>query len=82
MKITDVRIRKINSDSKLKAVASITFDDVFVCHEIKVIEGEKLFIAMPSRKGSDNEYHDICHPINKEFRAELEKAVLDAYKAE
>ena len=79
MNITDVRVRKIAKEGKMRAVVSITIDDEFVVHDIKVIEGEKgLFIAMPSRKSSDGEYRDIAHPINK-----LQKLVLEAYdKAE
>jgi stage V sporulation protein G len=73
----------VNTDSKMKAVVSVTFDDCFVVHDIKVIEGEKgLFIAMPSRKTSDGEYRDIAHPINREMRSSLENAILDVYKEE
>ena len=81
MKITDVRVRIVKKDdSKLKAVASITFDDCFVVHDIKVIEGnEGYFIAMPSRKTRTGEFKDVCFPVKKEVREELEKAVLDAY---
>lgn len=69
MRITDVRVRKMTQDSKMKAIVSITIDDEFVVHDIKVIEGEKgLFIAMPSKKASDGEYRDIAHPINSETR--------------
>ena len=84
MNITDVRVRKVNDEGKMKAVVSITFDDEFVVHDIKVIEGEKgLFIAMPSRKSSDGEYRDIAHPINTQTRDKLQKLVLEAYdKAE
>ena len=84
MNITDVRIRLVNKeDSKLKAVASITIDNCFVVHDIKVIEGnDGNFIAMPSKKGSDGEYKDIAHPIKTETREELIKIILDAYKAE
>ena len=65
MEITDIRVRKIAKEGKMKAIVSITFDDEFVVHDIKVIEGEKgLFIAMPSKKASDGEYRDIAHPIN------------------
>ena len=71
MNITDIRMRKIEKEGKMKAVATITIDDVFVVHDIKVIEGEKgLFIAMPSRKASDGEYKDIAHPINTQTRDE------------
>lgn len=80
MNITDVRVRKVAKDSKMKAVVSITIDDVFVVHDIKVIEGEKgLFIAMPSRKSTDGEYRDIAHPINSETREILQNLILKAY---
>ena len=84
MQITDVRIRRVEKEGKMKAVVSITIDDEFVVHDIKVIEGEKgLFIAMPSRKSSDGEYRDIAHPINTQTRDKLQKLVLEAYdKAE
>lgn len=84
MNITDVRVRKIAKEGKMRAVVSITIDDEFVVHDIKVIEGEKgLFIAMPSRKLSDGEYRDIAHPINTQTRDKLQKLVLEAYdKAE
>lgn len=81
MNITDVRVRKITKEGKMKAVVSITIDDEFVIHDIKVIEGEKgLFIAMPSRKSTDGEYRDIAHPINTATRDHLQKIVLEAYK--
>lgn len=80
MNITDIRIRKINKEGKMKGLASITIDDVFVIHDIKVIEGEKgLFIAMPSKKTSDGEYKDICHPITTQLREELRDKILKAY---
>ena len=80
MQITDIRIRKLNTEGKMKAVVSVTFDDVFVVHDIKVIEGQdKLFIAMPSRKTPDGEFKDIAHPINSEMRDLLEKAILEKY---
>lgn len=80
MNITDVRVRKVAKDTKMKAVVSITIDDVFVVHDIKVIEGEKgLFIAMPSRKSTDGEYRDIAHPINSETRELLQSMILKAY---
>lgn len=84
MKITDVRVRIVKKDdSKLKAVSSVTFDDCFVVHDIKVIEGtEGSFIAMPSRKTNDGEYKDIAHPIRQETREELIRAILAAYEAE
>jgi stage V sporulation protein G len=78
--ITDVRIRKIGSEGKMKAVASVTFDNEFVVHDIKVIEGQSgLFIAMPSRKTPDGEYRDIAHPINSATREKLQKLVLEKY---
>lgn len=81
MKISDVRIRLVNKeDNKLKAVASITIDDCFVIHDIKVIEAnEGAFIAMPSRKTNDGEYKDIAHPLNTETRENLKEAILSAY---
>lgn len=84
MKISDVRVRLVKKDdSKLKAVASVTFDDCFVVHDIKVIDGnDGSFIAMPSRKTGDGEYKDIAHPIKTEMREELIKAILDAYEVE
>lgn len=83
MNITDIRMRKIEKDGKMKAVASIAIDDEFVVHDIKVIEGDKgLFIAMPSRKATDGEYKDIAHPIKSETRAYLQEKILDKYKNE
>jgi stage V sporulation protein G len=84
MNITDVRVRIVKKDdSKLKAVASVTFDDCFVVHDIKVIEGnEGYFIAMPSRKTNDGEYKDIAHPIKTETREELIKVILSAFEEE
>ncbi|MCH5257734.1 MAG: septation regulator SpoVG, partial [Lachnospiraceae bacterium] len=78
---TDVRVRKMTQDSKMKAIVSITIDDVFVVHDIKVIEGEKgLFIAMPSKKATDGEYRDIAHPINSETRESIQKTILESYE--
>ena len=78
MQITDVRVRKVTKEGKMRAVVSITIDDVFVVHDIKVIEGEKgLFIAMPSRKASDGEYRDIAHPINSETRDKIQSLILE-----
>ncbi len=83
MQITDVRIRKVEKEGKMKAVVSITIENEFVVHDIKVIEGEKgLFIAMPSRKASDGEYRDIAHPINSETRVMLQNLILEKYKEE
>ena len=81
MQITDVRIRRVEKEGKMKAVVSITIDEEFVVHDIKVIEGEKgLFIAMPSRKAADGEYRDIAHPINSETREQIQKLILDKYQ--
>ncbi len=80
MQITDVRIRKVTKEGKMKAVVSITLDDEFAVHDIKVIEGDKgLFIAMPSRKTSDGEYRDIAHPINSVTRDRIQSLILNKY---
>lgn len=80
MQITDVRVRKIEKEGKMKAIVSITLDNEFVIHDIKVIEGEKgLFIAMPSRKAADGEYRDIAHPINSATRDMIQGVILDKY---
>ena len=82
MEITDIRIKKEASEGKMKAVASVTFDNAFAVHDVKVIEGpEKLFVAMPSRRTPDGEYRDIAHPINSDMRNMLESKVLAAYDA-
>jgi len=81
MTITDVRIRKIASDGKMKAIVSVTFDNEFVVHDIKVIEGQNgLFIAMPSRKTPDGEFKDIAHPINTDTREKIQASILEAYE--
>ena len=81
MQITDVRVRKVTKEGKMKAVVSITLDNEFVVHDIKVIEGEKgLFIAMPSRKAADGEYRDIAHPINSETRERIQSIILQKYE--
>ena len=81
MEITDVRVRKIAKEGKMKAIVSITLDDEFVVHDIKVIEGEKgLFIAMPSKKASDGEYRDIEHPINSDTRDRIQSTILTSYE--
>ena len=81
MQITAVRVRKINNKGKLKAVVSVTIDDEFVVHDIKVIDGDKgLFIAMPSRRTADGEYRDIAHPINSETRERLQGIILEKYQ--
>lgn len=80
MNITDIRIRNVEKAGKMKAVASITIDDAFVVHDIKIIEGDKgLFIAMPSRKAADGEYKDIAHPIKSEIREDMQRRILDKY---
>lgn len=81
MKVTDVRIRKINEEGKMKAIVSVTFDNEFVVHDIKIIEGlNGLFIAMPSRKMADGEFRDIAHPINSETRAKIQDEVFEEYE--
>ena len=82
MEITDVRLKKVNTENRLKAVASVTFDNEFVVHEIKVIENPEgvLFIAMPSKKiKSTGDHKDICHPINQDFRTKIQTAILEVY---
>jgi stage V sporulation protein G len=81
MEITDIRIRKIEAEGKMKAVVSVTFENEFVVHDIKIIESQNgLFIAMPSRKTPDGEFRDIAHPINSVAREKLQTAILDSYK--
>ena len=81
MNITDVRVRKVAKEGKMKAVVSITIDEEFVVHDIKVIDGEKgLFIAMPSRKAADGEYRDIAHPINSATRDRIQNIILEKYE--
>ena len=81
MQITDVRIRKVEKEVNMKAVVSITLDEEFVVHDIKVIEGDKgLFIAMPSRKAADGEYRDIAHPINSDTRERIQTLILQKYQ--
>ena len=81
MQITDIRVRKLTKEGKMKAVVSVTFDDVFVVHDIKVIDGDKgLFIAMPSRRAGDGEYRDIAHPINSDMRDRLKSEILAKYE--
>ncbi len=83
MVITDVRVRRVNSDGKMKAVVSITIDESFVVHDIKIIDGlNGLFVAMPSRKVGDSDYRDIAHPINSETRAYLQEVIFEAYNKE
>ena len=81
MEVTDVRVRKVDKEGKMKAIVSITFDEEFVIHDIKVIEGEKgLFIAMPCRKTTDGEYRDIAHPIRSTTRELLQQTILEKYQ--
>lgn len=81
MEITDVRIRKINTEGRMKAIVSITIDDDFVIHDVRVVDGNNgLFVAMPSRKTPDGEFRDIAHPINSRTRELMQNAVLEAYK--
>lgn len=81
MNITDVRVRKIDKEGKMKAIVSITIDNEFVVHDIKVIEGDRgLFIAMPSRKSADGEFRDIAHPINTQTREQVQNIVIEAYE--
>ncbi len=82
MEITDIRIRKIDTEGKMKAVVSVTFDNEFVVHDIKIIESQNgLFIAMPSRKTPDGEFRDIAHPINATAREKLQSAILDSFES-
>lgn len=81
MKITDVRLRKISEEGKMKAIVSVTFDNEFVVHDIKIIEGQNgLFVAMPSRKMADGEFRDIAHPINAETRQKVQEAIFQEYE--
>ncbi|GGB12845.1 septation protein SpoVG [Macrococcus hajekii] len=80
MKVTDVRLRKIDTDGRMKALVSITLDEVFVIHDLRVIEGNSgLFVAMPSKRTPDGEFRDIAHPINSEMRQEIQQAVIKVY---
>ncbi len=81
MKITDVRLRKISEEGKMKAIVSVTFDEEFVVHDIKIIEGQNgLFVAMPSRKMADGEFRDIAHPINADTRKKIQDAIFEEYE--
>lgn len=80
MKVTSVRVKKIENKNRLKAVATITFDECFVIHELRLIEGKNgLFVAMPSKKNTQGEFRDVCHPISKELREEIEEVVIKTY---
>ncbi len=82
MQITELRIRKVENEGKLRAYVTVTFDNCFVVHNVKIIEGQNgLFIAMPSRKTANGEYKDVAHPISPEFRTELQNKILDEYNA-
>lgn len=82
MEITDIKIRKITTESKMKAIVSVTFDNCFAVHDIKVIDGNgKLFVAMPSRKTPEGEYKDIAHPINAQMRDTLQGSILEKYQS-
>ena len=83
MQITDIRIRRVSSAGRMKAVVSVTFDEEFVVHDIKVVEGNNgYFVAMPSRKGADGEFRDVAHPIKTETRNMIQTAILDQYNAQ
>ena len=83
MTITDIKIRKFFDEGPMKAIVSVTFDDSLAVHDVKVIYArDRYFVVMPSRKNPDGTYRDIVHPINSTFRADLEKAVIDAYNAQ
>ena len=80
MEITDIRVRKVAGEGKLRAYVTVTFDDCFVVHNVKIIEGKSgVFIAMPSRKTRAGDYKDVAHPIHPEFRSEMQKMILDKY---
>ena len=81
MKVTDIRVRRISREGKMRAVVSVTFDDAFVIHDVKIIEGnDKLFVAMPSRRTQEGVFKDIAHPINTEMRESLQTAILEKYE--
>lgn len=83
MEITDVRLRRMTTDGKMKAVASVTLDGEFVIHDVKVVEGLKgLFVAMPSRKTPDGEFRDVAHPITQQARERIQKAVLEVFQGD
>ncbi|HKJ84901.1 MAG TPA: septation regulator SpoVG [Spirochaetia bacterium] len=83
MEITDIRVRRVDSQGKLKAYVTVTFDDCFVVHNVKVIDGnDRVFIAMPSRKTRNGEFKDVAHPISSEFRNELQDRIVAAYESE
>jgi len=80
LEVTDVRLRRVNTEGRMRAIASITFDEEFVVHDVRVIDGNNgLFVAMPSKRTSDGEFRDIAHPINSNTRAKIQTAVLEEY---
>jgi stage V sporulation protein G len=82
MQITDIRVRKVTAEGKLKAYVTVTFDECFVVHNVKIIDGHNgVFIAMPSRKTKSGEYKDVAHPISPDFRTEMQRAILERYEA-
>ena len=83
MEVTEVRLRRVNSEGRMRAIASITFDEEFVVHDIRVIDGNNgLFVAMPSKRTTDGEFRDIAHPINSSTRAKIQEAVLEEFRRE
>lgn len=83
MQVTNVRLRKIETDGRMRAIASITIDEEFVVHDIRIIEGnDGLFVAMPSKRTPDGEFRDVAHPINPSSRTKIQEAVLQAYFAD
>lgn len=81
MQVTDVRLRRVTSEGKMRAIASITFDDEFVVHDVRIIDGNNgLFVAMPSKRTADGEFRDIAHPINSKTREKIQEAVLKEYE--
>lgn len=83
MEVTDVRLRRVNTEGRMRAIASITFNGEFVVHDIRVIDGNNgLFVAMPSKRTPDGEFRDIAHPINSNTRAKIQEAVLESYRLE
>lgn len=82
MEVTDVRLRRVSAEGKMRAIASVTFDDEFVVHDVRIIDGNNgLFVAMPSKRTSDGEFRDIAHPINSKTRAKIQEAVLKEYES-
>lgn len=83
MEVTDVRLRRVTSEGKMRAIASVTLDDEFVVHDVRIIDGNNgLFVAMPSKRTADGEFRDIAHPINSAAREKIQSAVIEVYEAE